>query len=155
MGCDIHCYIEHSREPREGDDRYWSPFGGRNNPGRNYKIFGRIAGVRCGGQMFPLRGLPSPLAYEARGDNELYVVEHETEESSYASRTQADRWVASGSSRYTDERKAFVTHPDWHSHTWLAPAEWRRVIEALGEWGVDDEYFAMAVVMEELECWGN
>jgi hypothetical protein len=45
MGCDIHAYVE-SKKP---DSKTWWGFGGRINPGRNYRMFGKLAGVRCDG----------------------------------------------------------------------------------------------------------
>lgn len=156
MGADIHCYIEY-RHKRQSDNEHWSSFGGHINPGRNYELFGKIAGVRSGGQMFPLRGLPSPLGYKARGDYEIFVVDHETDLEGHVSRDDADRWVANGSSRYTDERKVFVTDPDAHSMTWLSSAEWRAVLESGPfEWGEPDvDYFAMLAAMDEIERRGH
>lgn len=64
MGCDIHCYIEY--KPAGSDD--WSDFGGRINPGRNYDLFAKLAGIRNYDEIEPVakpRGYPKDAAYEA------------------------------------------------------------------------------------------
>lgn len=83
MGCDIHCYIEYRRKPvAAGDEEQeWDSFGGRINPGRNYELFGRLAGVRQSlpsGGVKP-RGLPSQVGYAAYSDFWLYIVDGERE----------------------------------------------------------------------------
>ena len=50
MGCDIHCYIEY--KPAGSDD--WSDFGGRINPGRNYDLFAKLAGIRNYDEITPI-----------------------------------------------------------------------------------------------------
>lgn len=164
MGADIHCYIEHGRRRKshdgEGEEIYWSAFNYSGlNPGRNYDVFGALAGVcRDDNQMFELRGLPDDLGFAARMDNQLYVVADDdpsAEHERFCSRSNAESWVNSGCSKWANDKKTTVTHPDWHSHSWLTPAEWRQVIEAEYEYGPDDEYFAIAAAMEELERRGE
>ena len=147
MGCDIHVYPEIRRT---GED--WRSVTGRINPGRDYDLFGKIAGLRNGGEapMFKVRGLPEKIGYWAKSDNEMFITENGGGE--YATRDQADRWVASGASKYTDERQVFVTNPDWHSHTWLTVGEMKRAIEAPSKWGERDvEYHGIIAMMEEIE----
>lgn len=165
MGADIHCYIEHGRRRKdhdgEGEKVHWSSFNYSGlNPGRHYEIFGALAGVRCSeNQMFELRGLPDDVSYGAASDNQLYVVADDdpsAEHEKFASRSNAESWVnSSWGSRWVNDEKTIVTHPDWHSHSWLTPAEWRQVIEAEYPYAPDDEYFALAAAMEELEQRGN
>ena len=69
MGCDIHCYIEYKKK----NDDHWRSFGGRINPGRNYTLFGVMAGVRCDGLLYPLRGFPEDAAFQAISDNHLFA----------------------------------------------------------------------------------
>ena len=145
MGCDIHCYIEY----HDGHDR-WSGFGGRINPGRDYQLFGLLAGVR--GAMPPLippRGMPTDAGYSANHDNELAVAT-----SQYPDGTDSDKaaeWVANGVSKWA--RKGFVTHPDWHTHSWLTLDEFERVLTAYyvptGQ-TVSPQYCAVREAMREL-----
>lgn len=160
MGCDIHCYIESGRKRRDHDADgsekvFWSGFGGRINPGRNYDIFGLIAGVRREElKLFDPRGIPDDVAWSARFDNEIFI--HETPGEGYVTPETAANWVELGASRYTDDTQKWVTSPDHHTHTWLTPDEWEQVIthESL-TYGADDDYFAMLAAMRELEKRGN
>lgn len=151
MGCDIHCYIEHSRTPLEDRDRYWASFGGHNNPGRDYSLFGLLAGVRGDAKLFAARGLPPGVGYAARGDNEFYVSDELGGERT-ATRAQAESWVARGVSEWTDERKAWVTDPDAHSHSWLTLDEWKQALKAADDldpkYPVGIDYRAMTAAMQ-------
>lgn len=149
MGCDIHCYIEY-----QPSDQRWDSFGGRINPGRNYHLFGLLAGVRGNSDpVVPLRGMPTDAAYYARGDNQLYVKDKGDDASEgCCSKADAERWVASGSSRYTDQTKNWVTHPDWHSHTYLFTEEWERAISSVELGGC--EYRAILAALKHFESEG-
>lgn len=157
MGCDIHCFIEHSAS--DSERLYWTPFGGHINPGRDYGMFGLLAGVRSGDKpVYEVRGVPEGLAYEAVDESRLYISADAPDEDGNCSPESAERWVNEGSSKYTDERKVFVTHPDWHSHSWLTPDEWEAVLAkcAQREWGEPDpEYYAMLAAMRCLESKGR
>ena len=122
MGCDIHMYVEYKRK----DEGNYSNFGGRINPGRNYYLFGLLCqGIRSDlKEGIPERGLPNDCAWPARSDNQLYVTETDYSEGE-CSRDSAESWVNSGSSKYTDEEKKWVTHPDWHSHSWITYEEFK------------------------------
>lgn len=147
MGCDIHIYIEYTH----GEwDQFIHSFGGRINPGRNYNIFTCLAGVRrydSQEKFIPPRGLPPNLGFQSRGDEFLYILPQETKEEGCCSAAIAERWVQSGSSRYTDDKK-FVTHPDHHSHSWLTLAEFSGAIARAGG---DFRYRAVAAAMAEFE----
>lgn len=160
MGCDIHCYMEYTpRERREGEtERYWYGFGGRINPGRNYEFFATVANVRNWDgpdaitPMYELRGVPEDMGFSARYDNTLYV--SETDEEHNCTREQAESWVEHGCSKWAHDDKSFVTHPDWHSHTWLTGKEWREAVAKVFcsddvRWHV--EYHAMCAALSELE----
>jgi hypothetical protein len=142
MGCDIHCYIEYRGKVRYNDEdegNRWGSFGGRINPGRNYGLFKLMAGVRGwgdgSGKLFEPKGLPEGLGYSAEQDNYLYITDGEEckcgEISSVTVET-AKRWVESGSSEYKNNhsgKPTWVSHPDWHSHSWLSLVEYRQVLE--------------------------
>ena len=75
MGCDIHMYVEWKVKSR--NDNYWDTFGGCINPGRDYELFGLLAGVRSDEvPMFPIRGIHDNMAFESRYDYYYYVVEN-------------------------------------------------------------------------------
>lgn len=140
MGCDIHCYIEYrDRDVSDREDKSWSSFGGRINPGRNYLMFSLMAGVRGGDGIFEVRGLPEGLGYYSNDDNYLYITadkECNCGECKSVSVENAARWVESGSSEYKNNREGkptWVSHPDWHSHSWLSLVEFRQVLEKYKE----------------------
>lgn len=135
MGCDIHCYIEYKKQ---GDDR-WRDFGGRINPGRNYWMFGAMAGVRTDHipHLVP-RGWPEDCAYAAFDDNTIYVDENLKEsfkhegESTHYSQSHAEEYVAKGYCKWIERNglKKWVTNSDWHSHSWLTANEFEVAIAA-------------------------
>lgn len=148
MGADIHAYPEFTEEGRNG----WSGFG-RLSLGRDYDLFAKLAGVRGDDQMVPSRGLPVDASLTTRWDNQLYVSEDSPNDAENCSPAQAERWIGDGSSQWTDDRKASVTHPDWHSHSYCSPAELRAVLEAdrPNGWGIDVRYWAVLALLEEVE----
>lgn len=149
MGCDIHCYIEYrplNQEHLSQDD--WSHFGGRINPGRNYDLFARLAGVRNYDEIEPVakpRGFPEDAGYAARGAYWMYVSNSTAE--GHCSPERAERWVESGASKYRDAEKTYVSNPDWHSHSWLTPDEFAIAIGGSGE----PEYDAILAAMRSFE----
>lgn len=164
MGADIHMYIEYSpkayAETKEGGERFWFTFGGRINPGRDYWLFALLANVRGGGALFPPRGAPSDAAIAASSDNRLYITTSEGD--NYAKPEDAARWVAEGSSTYIlkhDGTPGWVTHPDWHSHSWLTSDELAEVFAAYKDehrgQSVDIGYTALLAAMRALEDSGE
>ncbi len=142
MGCDIHCYIEY--KPAGSD--HWSDFGGCINPGRNYELFGKLAGVRREGPpIVEPRGLPEDASCAASSDAWIYVTETTSSEG-FCSREQAETWLGYGA-RYRDPDKRFVSNPDWHTHSWLTTDEYASVVEGVGE----PEYEAILAAMRSFE----
>lgn len=134
MGCDIHCYVEYKRKDQDS----WRDFGKRINPGRNYWMFGMMAGVRL--EVPPVvepRGIPNDLAYAAFDDWAIYVSDTQQEATSsdggtysYSKAHAEDdvakgycQWVARGS-----QEKSFVTNCDWHTPSWLTADEFEQAI---------------------------
>jgi hypothetical protein len=153
MGCDIHAYVEYTEGNRETP--YWMSVGKDLNLGRDYDLFGKIAGVRLyegNAAMLPLRGLPEAVSLTVGWENILYVSE-DGDGDSYCSRASAERWVAEGTSEWANDRKSSVTNPDHHSHSWCSTAEFRSVLEAPRQagWSVRPAWFAVLAMMEELE----
>lgn len=119
MGCDIHCFVEY----RAKGEKFWSSFGNGIQPGRNYEMFGHLAGVRY--DVRPVvapRGVPDDLGWSA---SDAYWLFAETE----ADSKRHDDWVKNGSSRYRildgKENKSWVSHPDYHTHSWLTRREFQ------------------------------
>jgi uncharacterized short protein YbdD (DUF466 family) len=146
MGCDIHLYIEH----KERGSDYWECFGKKINPGRHYGIFAKMAGVGNYDNIIPVstpRGLPEKTSFVVNDDNSLFIEDESAEAPGYCTKEQADRWVASGSSKYVSEWQ--VTHPDWHSHSWLTPDEYEKAIK--GVEFVDVEWKVILTVLREFQ----
>lgn len=100
---------------------------GRVRLGRNYSMFALMADVRNYDRMpfIKPKGIPDTLGFEAEYDYRLFVVEDEkyNDDEHCCSRSNAEKWVASGSSVWTDESKKWISHPDWHSYSWLTVEE--------------------------------
>lgn len=160
MGADIHMYVEYCRlrDPGEAgaeEREYWSPFGGRINPGRNYWLFASLADVRDEGAMYEPRGLPDNLGYCARDDSRLYISESPGDR--YVTPERAKSWVEKGYAKYVNDHNGnptWVTHPDWHSHSWLTPDElqavYTRYAYTHGQ-PVSVQYRALLAAMRTLE----
>jgi hypothetical protein len=162
MGCDIHCYVEHTAS----DQRGWSSFGGRINPGRDYRMFAILADVRNYGDVtlevvVSPRGFPADASWQAKSDNCCWVRESPDDTGQECSLASAEDWVERGLSHWVGEGKKQVTQPDWHSHSWLTPDEWQAALFRRGEavqggWGqYDPEYDALLAAMRAFESRGG
>lgn len=157
MGCDIHCYIEYGG--REDSD--CRGFGGCINPGRNYTIFGYLAGVRGEGRpVVSPRGVPSQMGYVAIMDNQLSIRDSPgtIDSEGYVTPEKAAEWVKDGSSTYLlrDDKPYAVTHPDHHTHSWVTPDEWEEAIRLTHR---EDnyslpEYEAILAILHSFEAQG-
>jgi hypothetical protein len=132
MGADIHCYIEYRKRNDSGEKR-WLSFGGRLNPGRNYGVFAVLAGIRSDKSIpvpFPPRGLPEDTGFKAVDDYYLFIDETGFE-NSVTSET-AKQYVENCGCHYKnnhDGKPTWVSHPDWHSHSWLTTEELKKVFQ--------------------------
>jgi len=127
MGADIHCYLEYTDfNDREGNP-YWSCFGGRNNLGRDYWMFDVLAGVRGSGEPhIPLKGLPpGKKSWQVESDAYLIISDENPDMEGYCSLANAETWSRQGDNTIEEHGNGGkrVTHPDWHSHTWLTADE--------------------------------
>jgi hypothetical protein len=158
MGCDIHAYVEYrKREPVDDYELRWRDFGGRINPERNYRIFGKLAGVRRDVEVLvaPVRGLPDDLGWQANGDYWLWISYSGESGEGVVTSEQAAKWHGYGR-RYrgkttSGEHVGKPTHiedPDWHTPSWVTPDEWER---ALDEDATEIEYHAMLAAMRRME----
>lgn len=149
MGCDIHCYVEY----KSPESKYWESFGGHFNPGRDYSLFGRLAGIRRS-EVAPLvepRGIPRDLAFKASRDYWLWVSRKPDDSGTQVTRSQANEFVSSGLSRYNPENDQEISNPDWHTETWLTCAEFSQAIS--GGYAAP-EYDALLAAMQSLEASG-
>lgn len=151
MGCDIHCYVEYywPGEDHSNGKKRWRDFGQRINPGRNYTLFGYLAGVRRDvTPVVPPRGVPRDLAWAASDDYWLWLEGKD--------RARAARWVEQGDSVYRHNdagEPQWVSHPDYHTHSWLTPDEFEKALVLAGE--TTGEYRALLAAMRSLEKDGD
>lgn len=152
MGCDIHGYIEYEKFVMQDGTVYRSCIG-QNLGDRDYSMFGFLAGVRRDGCIFEPRGIPDNLSFTVKGAYYLFVVDGETDSEGMTSRENADRWVNSGISEYIEKDR--ITHPDWHTASWLTTEEFEQVLKAREqdtEYGnVDQEWYAILAAMKVLK----
>lgn len=148
MGCDIHMVIEYRDEHR----REWCAFTGPLNPGRNYALFSRLAGVRNYEGVdpaIPPRGRPSNLSWTAARALTMTVVPDERGGGDHVViRSKAEYWVASKSSEWVDENH--ISHPDLHSISWMSADEFEAAIHGAREL----EYGAVLAALRYFESRG-
>jgi len=161
MGCDIHCYVQYKNK-NEGDG-WWSDFGGRIPPGRNYAMFGVLAGVRVHfpPKHFDPKGvLPiEKQSWTVRDD--LYLVITEDGKGHHeATLEDAKRWSRESQLIKNEEGKPIrVLHPDWHSHSWMTTEEYEKALKWYKEYakidgitgGIPFEYKVILRLMKILE----
>lgn len=154
MGCDIHCYIEYS----EYKGSWWG-FGGRINPGRDYDIFARLAGVRNYGDEIktpiPPRGVPADMSYEAMGDYALLLSDDgEPDMEGHVHKSTAKLWYGNNPEKYLIRNRMpyAVVHPDWHSHSWMTLDEFESTIKEYLDGNAI--YLAMIAAMRAMESNG-
>lgn len=170
MGCDIHMYTEYRSKKRAkereeiGETEYWSSFGDRINPGRDYGIFTILAGVRGQSEhsFSPKGKIPREnMGYSSRSDAFLWITENPSEDGSSCTREQAERYKSYGL-KIVDQD--WVEHPDWHSHSWMDLEEFEEALnryEILSreEWGIERgpgiEYLAVLSAMKTLSNSGE
>lgn len=164
MGCDIHMYVQYREKERAGTQYdWWSSFGGRINPGRNYSLFGVLCdGVRSEapeGKCYEQRGLPEKLGYAADYDVHLHIRDDdEPREENTCTLEDAKRWGRR--IEYDKDGKPWRTsHPDWHSHSWLTTKELAQAYRWYNSinrgYGVGAEYKALLAAMKALENKGK
>lgn len=135
MGCDIHTYVEYSR-----NGQYWRNL--TNKVGdRNYWMFGIMAGVRAEDlKLFEPKGLPDgPLGYLTENDYWHSIAPAGNPEwanlEGFCSRETAEGWISRGYSKgdYKDGVLRRVSDPDSHTHSWLTTAELQQCVDRFRE----------------------
>lgn len=130
MGCDIHAYVEHTWYTNKDGAPAWWPFATLCID-RDYAFFAVLAGVRnCEDAFTPVsapRGVPKDVAWTAKEAYTLHVSDGPTASHSEgdATKEDAERWLRQGISQWwdSDARWPRITHPDWHSASWLTASE--------------------------------
>jgi hypothetical protein len=136
MGCDIHCMIEYKCTESYSNyyksySKCWDSFGFHSiNPGRNYRWFANLAGVRGepkGGE--PLAsgfGIPADASYATKSESTIFVKDD--------NRTTIEQWLSSGIVKWADwstdlsGRPDRVTHPDYHTYGWCDVKAWKKSV---------------------------
>lgn len=161
MGCDIHCYIQYKEKTE--DNRWWDCFGGHIYLGRNYAMFGVLAGVRdkYAPHSFQPKGLlpKEKLSWRVKDDLYLTITEDGKGENE-ATLEDAMRWF-NGSKIVNDSKgnPYLVLHPDWHSHSWMTIEEYKQALKWYKEYAKEDgieggvpfDYKVILKVMKVLE----
>lgn len=139
MGCDIHAYVEEVWEYNERDSKAYksaSHIASFHHMNRYYGLFACMAGVRNYWDLYPVvapRGLPNDpgISYRVRKESNFRVNDERNNAGcdDYVSRADAERWTESGWSKWYDDRQDEVTHPDWHTYSWLTTDEFAKAIE--------------------------
>jgi len=130
MGCDIHMFVQYrdkkdaERNKEQGRPPYWWDYGNGINPGRNYAMFGILAGVRGRSEnFFEDKGIPDfGLGWSARDSLYLNIDDDPIPGENCCTLESAKRW---GNKIYyhEDGRPWYTEHPDWHSHSWMTIKE--------------------------------
>lgn len=145
MGCDIHAYIEYySKQDYNKDKRcFVDCFSSQIDLGRNYILFGLLAGVRsmCD-SVVPVKGIPTDpeMSYICKGDYYLNVVDDEEfkeNQRMYTSgwckrtitRSEAESYATDSlwKGKYANAEKTIMIDPSWHTPTWLTLPELQEV----------------------------
>jgi hypothetical protein len=144
MGCDIHLYMEYRSKKNANDTEslmrdYWWNFGKDFNPGRDYILFGAIAGVRYEeiGAVVEPKGIPDTLGWPTGGDFYLRIDVDSLEdnwelEEKTITLKSAEEYAKYGSKIIYDQETnvpKYVEHPDWHTPTWLTVEEFESAIQ--------------------------
>lgn len=146
MASDIHFYVEYK------DFDSWWPFGGAINVGRNYEIFGNMAGVRVDREpLVRLRGVPGDISVENFMQYWTYANPLYEEEKYGVSLETAKEWVEEHDSVYkTVGERLFVSNPDNHSPSWLTPDEFEACFVSVKDYRTI-RYKAALAAMRSLE----
>lgn len=151
MGCDIHAYIEFDPGWKEPT---WLHYG-RAFFWRNYELFGRMAGVRYTEvQHIKPKGFPTDADTTTRREYFLELIDDATlqNEAGYCSPECATTYVKYSGSYYTTfGTKTFVSHPDWHTASWLTRDEFDAIAKDLKE-DKDKQALAVSNLMNTLTC---
>jgi hypothetical protein len=146
-------------------------------------MFEALAGVRGDetNAVVPPRGMPEDAGYYSFDDYTLYISDSPGADDSedVCSRQRADGWAKNGSSILLDTNKkpitpaqgelttfdtdkapsvavgaVWVTHPDWHTHSWLTTDEYAKAIRSVSKPSEAPEYYAVLAVLRQFDAIG-
>lgn len=128
MGCDIHAYVEVVKTIEGREKEYVSQVA-QIRPGRNYIMFGALAGVRVDEvpHINP-KGVPVDTDCD---DYWLHVNDQWKDEEGYTDTANADKWVGRGYSvEHPGNRPDYrrISCPDWHNASWMTADELEKAI---------------------------
>jgi hypothetical protein len=165
MGADVHMFIQYKE--KSDNKEFWWPFGSKINPGRNYAMFGILAGVRNhdAPNRFEPKGI---LPKEKRSwpvEDDLYLTITEDGTGDHETTLEAaKRWFGGKEIIMDENGKPYkVLHPDWHSHSWMTPDELEQAYKNYKKYakrggynkGVPLEYKVILKTMRALEDKGK
>lgn len=156
MGCDIHAHIEYPYRAWDASRTEWRHFAGVFLP-RNYQVFGHMAGVRTGATpVAEPRGFPEDADWTTRDAYCLHVRYDKSERDELQPTeclpAHAEKWLAGRSrtvvdkqSKDGDGRYHLISHPDWHTPSWLSAHEFLEALRRAGN--VQKQYQATLAAM--------
>ncbi len=165
MGCDAHFYIQYKKKT-DNFDEWWFDFGGEISPGRNYAMFGILAGVRertphC----FEPKGILPEKKQSFAVREDLYLVITEDGKGRNETTLENAKRYSRESDLIKDKngKPIKVLDPDWHSHSWLTIKELKKAFKWYKKYakaegnksGVPFEYKVILKVMKILENKGE
>ena len=159
MGCDIHAYVDYDVViDDQGKERTltWQ-FCHARFP-REYSLFALMAGGLRDprwekGLPFPVKGLPERLSGLTEWEYTLRVTDDEelATMKGWCTTSQAKDWTTPlddywpAPSIWIDDQHTTISHPDWHTPSWLTPDEFEICLKRFEEQFTDAQ--------AEPECW--
>ena len=126
MGCDIHAYLEVISK-RDSDGRQFVDCVSEPSIGRDYDLFGRMAGVRGGDALVGPKGIPKDLSWRSQVAFTLRIDsdENASDYSGFVAETDKRNWI----NEWYDKERRLIYHPDWHTPSWLSTREFEECCE--------------------------
>jgi len=153
MGADCHMWLEVVGIDKHADGGDYVDGVAQIYVNRDYLLFGLLADVRMKDiVVFPPRGIPQAISYQAELEYCLYVCEQDGEGCCTA--IQAQKWIKEGVSCWFDTNHTRITNPDWHSASFLYTDEVAKVAEEfeikINEGINDKTYFRLVQMLKGL-----
>lgn len=129
-------YIEYKKKTDDPTNNWWFNFGGRLNPGRDYTMFGLLCnGVRSSfEESHPKKGELDidDMGWVVMEDAFLYITETGLGENEITINKAIQYSKNYGSKIHRskkDNEPTWISHPDWHSHSWLTIEEFEKSLK--------------------------
>lgn len=149
MGCNSHTYIEYRRKGCVNNG--WNSLLQQKVDSRNYALYAKMANVRNYCEISPIaprRGFPEDAGYDTKRDYYLQINDELAAKKydGYVSSEQASKWISKSISFFPPDGSNCISHPDWHSASWLTGEEF---CSAVRETASDDIYWMAIAAMVE------